>query len=400
MAMPGTPEVPDDEATESKTDMKERMRSFGEKAKAFGEKTGKRSKELGKKVAEATKETTAKVAEATKETTAKATEAGKKVGHRLSESTAEASEKISVAAEQAAESVSKGMKQTKEKLKQAKEQRDERKAKAADVPQSTQIIQVGPDLPDEPVDDETSEPVEAFVDGLRDQVDDEKNTKRATERLEQKHFVILPPTTQPFAETKTTPLSRENRMLKTFGTWSSSIMTYGPDLVFGWCLLFLALCTSANAITAFSNTSDQLQSIPFGIPHLDLAFESDNAWMSYYGLALLFFLLFESVVLSFTAATIGSFKRIALVIVLIWTTPAVLNGIEYLLLPFGANYLDGFLWHRLVLPLILLTCSIRIGVLTVNRESELPENIELPGIKGTSDGNGACLLYTSPSPRD
>ena len=79
MAMSETPEVPDDEATESKTDIKERMRSFGEKAKAFGEKTGKRSKELGKKVAEATKETTAKVAEATKETTAKATEAGKKV---------------------------------------------------------------------------------------------------------------------------------------------------------------------------------------------------------------------------------------------------------------------------------------------------------------------------------
>ena len=34
MAMSETPEVPVDEATESKTDMKERMRSFGEKAKA------------------------------------------------------------------------------------------------------------------------------------------------------------------------------------------------------------------------------------------------------------------------------------------------------------------------------------------------------------------------------
>ena len=139
--------------------MKERMRSFGEKAKAFGEKTGQRSKELGKKVAEATKETTAKaadatkkttakVAEAAKETTAKAAEAGKKAGSRLSESTADVSEKISVAAEQAVESVSKGVKQTKEKVKQAKEARDERKAQSAQVPQSTQVIALG-DIPDD-----------------------------------------------------------------------------------------------------------------------------------------------------------------------------------------------------------------------------------------------------------
>ena len=48
--MSESPEVPNEEPAESKPDMKERMRSFGQKAKAFGEKTGQRSKELGKKV--------------------------------------------------------------------------------------------------------------------------------------------------------------------------------------------------------------------------------------------------------------------------------------------------------------------------------------------------------------
>ena len=405
--MSDSPEVPNEAPFESKPDMKERMQTFGEKAKAFGEKTGQRSKKIGKKVAEATKETTAKAAEATKkttakmaeaakETTAKAAEVGKKAGSRLSESTAEVSEKISVAAEQAVESVGKSVKHTKEKIKQAKADRDERKAQAAQVPQTTQIIQVGPDLPDEPVVNKASEPVEASVDGLRNMVDAEKDAERASEGMEQKQFVILPPTTQSYAETQTNPAVRKNGMQTTFRTWSSSIMAYGPDLVFGWCLLFLALCTSANAITAFSNTSEQLQSIPFGIPHLDFAFESDEAWMNLLGLGLLFFLLLDGVVLSFTPATIGSFKRIALVIALIWTTPAIVTGLENLLIPFGPDDLDGFLWHILALPLILLTCSIRIGVLTVNRESELPENLELPGIEGTIGENRSTTGHGSP----
>ena len=268
--MSETPEVPDDEATESKTDMKERMRSFGEKAKAFGEKTGKRSKELGKKVAEATKETTAKVAEATKETTAKATEAGKKVGHRLSESTAEASEKISVAAEQAAESVSKGMKQTKEKIKQAKEQRDERKAQAAQVPQSTQVIMVGPDLPiEEMTNSPSTQKHEQDHGDLQDSLDP-SDAAQDGDSTEQKQFVIMPPSNIALHPGTPKKPSLGTSLGKTLRSWSTPVFTYGPDLLFGWLLLFLVLSTTVNAISAVSDASEQLAAIPFGIPHVEV----------------------------------------------------------------------------------------------------------------------------------
>ena len=407
--MSESPEVPDEEPSESKPDMKERMRSFGEKAKAFGEKTGKRSKELGKKVAEATKETTAKVAEATKETTAKATEAGKKVGHRLSESTAEASEKISVAAEQAAESVSKGMKQTKEKIKQAKEQRDERKAQAAQVPQSTQIISLGPDLSQDDDEDQTQsiagsdeqENAVVHVDAHRQQNTlDEKPESASHPTMEEagKHYVILPPTgTTPVTATQKAQSARKT-LPSAASDMAVTIGQYGPDLVFGWMLLFVALCTSTNVIAIISNSTQQIDSILFGIPHFDVAFNSESAWAQYIGYGLLFMLLFDSIMLSFSAATVGSFKRVIFATTLIWALPAITEGPFSLLTPFETNDLSGFLWHILVLPIIVLTASIRIGLMIVEKESDLPTGLELPQPKNDmmNEKDPLQIVHASP----
>jgi hypothetical protein len=372
--MTETPEVPDEEATESKTDMKERMRSFGEKAKAFGEKTGQRSKEIGKKMAEATKETTAKAAEA-----------GKKVGSRLSESTAEASEKISMAAEQAAESVSKGVKQTKEKLKQAKEHRDERKAQAATVPQSTQVITVGPDLPDEE-DGHGQQEIESDTE-LNDETESVLHEPEETSSpvvggdisgSERREYVILPPTgaveykSAPRRPSLSTQISSQARI------WSSTITTYGPDLVFGWALLFLVLCTSTNAISILSGSYNELALVPFGIPHFDAAFESESVWIQYFGAILLLVMLFDSIMLSFSTATIGSFRRITFAIALVWLLPSITQGPTKILLPFEQNDLGGFLWHILILPIFLLTSTIRIGLMTVNKESDMPSGLDLP----------------------
>jgi hypothetical protein len=391
MTMTESSEVPDEEATESKPDMKDRMRSFGEKAKALGEKTGQRSKELGKKVAEATKETTAK-----------ATKAGKKVGSRLSESTAEASEKISVAAEHAAESVSKGVKQTKEKLKQAKEQRDERKAQAATVPQSTQVITVGPDLPDEK-DDHNQQEIESEIklDDDRESELHEPEEKSASEvdednsGSERKEYVILPPTgaieykSAPRRPSFSTQISSQAR------TWSSTITTYGPDLVFGWTLLFFVLCTATNAISILSGSYNELGLIPFGIPHLDLAFENNNLWVQYFGATLLFVVLFDSIMLSFAAASIGSFRRITFAVALVWMLPAVAEGPTKLLLPFEQSDLGGFLWHILILPIILLTSTIRVGLMTVKKESDLPTGLNLPEISNEQLPNAASPVSSN-----
>ena len=370
-------EVPDEEPSESKPDMKERMRSFGEKAKAFGEKTGQRSKELGKKVAEATKETTAKAAEA-----------GKKAGSRLSESTADVSEKISVAAEQAVESVSKGVKQTKEKVKQAKEARDERKAQSAQVPQSTQVIALGPDLPDEDPDrqHEPQENTDA-QDGGEDHMDaqqiatvqHEEPVPANVSTVEQagKQYVILPPTGAPSMPTTQRANSASETFSSTVSNMASTVGQYGPDLVFGWFLLFVVLCTSTNVIAIVSGSVQQVESIPFGMPHFDLAFDSDVVWAHYVGYGLLLVLLFDSIMLSFSAATLGSYRRILIATVLVWALPAITNGPASLLTPFETNDLLGFLWHILVLPIITLTATIRVGLMLVERESDLPPDLDL-----------------------
>jgi hypothetical protein len=397
--MSESPEVPDEEPSESNPDMKERMRSFGEKAKAFGEKTGQRSKELGKKVAEATKETTAKaadatkrttakVAEAAKETTAKAAEAGKKAGSRLSESTADVSEKISVAAEQAVGSVSKGVKQTKEKVKQAKEARDERKAQSAQVPQSTQVIALGPDLPEEGRDhqDETQE--EPVVQEVREdrtdvnqvpEVPHEEPVPQNVSAVEQdgKQYVILPPTGASSMPTTQKTNSTSKTFSTTVSNMASTVGQYGPDLVFGWFLLFVVLCTLTNVFAIVSGSGQQIDSIPFGMPHFDLAFDSDVVWAHYVGYGLLLVLLFDSIMLSFSAATLGSYRRILIATVLVWALPAITNGPTSLLTPFETNDLLGFLWHILVLPIITLTATIRVGLMLVERESDLPPDLDL-----------------------
>ena len=319
--MSESPEVPDEEPSESKPDMKERMRSFGEKAKAFGEKTGQRSKELGKKVAEATKETTAKaadatkkttakVAEAAKETTAKAAEAGKKAGSRLSESTADVSEKISVAAEQAVESVSKGVKQTKEKVKQAKEARDERKAQSAQVPQSTQVIALGPDIPGTTTEDggyhETSE------------VNFPENTEENTPIPGKKQFVIVPPTDAASYPNRPGKPGTGTNITKSIRAWSRNIFDYGPDLVFGWVLLFVLLSTTTNAVSILAKTTSELSMIPFGIPHMELGFGSPNIWVQYFSSLLMVILLFDSILLSFAPARHASYSRIAGLLSITW----------------------------------------------------------------------------------
>ena len=407
--MSESPEVPDEEPSESKPDMKERMRSFGEKAKAFGEKTGQRSKELGKKVAEATKETTAKMAEAAIETTAKAAEAGKKAGSRLSESTADVSEKISVAAEQAVESVSKGVKQTKEKVKQAKEARDERKAQAAQVPLSTQVIALGPDLPEEDTDhqnesqDDTDDQnvTEVHVDVPQPPTSQQEEPDPASESIVEqagKQYVILPPTGAP-----SMPTTQEaNSLSKTSSTTVSNVLAilgrYGPDLVFGWFLLFVVLCTATNVIAIVSESAQQVDSIPFGMPHFDLAFDSDVVWAHYVGYGLLLVLLFDSIMLSFSAATIGSYRRILIAAVLVWALPAVTKGPASLLTPFETNDLLGFLWHILVLPIITLTATIRVGLMLVERESDLPPGLDLPQPQKNATNNEDILYRVATSP--
>ncbi|MGB0616882.1 MAG: hypothetical protein ACPGOT_02410 [Candidatus Poseidoniaceae archaeon] len=383
--MTETPEVPDDEATESKTDMKERMRSFGEKAKAFGEKTGKRSKELGKKVAEATKETTAKaakatkkttakVAEATKETTAKAAEAGKKAGSRLSESTAEASEKISVAAEQATKSVSKGVKQTKEKLKQAKEQRDERKAQAATVPQTTQVIMVGPDLP---IEEMTNSPSTQKHERNHGDHQDSLDTSDATQNgdsIEQKQFVIMPPSNIALHPDTPKKPSLGTSLGKTLRSWSTPVFMYGPDLLFGWLLLFLVLSTTVNAISAVSDASEQLAAIPFGIPHVEVGFDTGNAWIIYACSLTILVLLFDTILLSFAPARYGSYQRIAFALGVSWFIPGISNGPEFILTPFESSDLLGFFWHIFILPLVILVSLIRSSVIHERNKPSLPHS--------------------------
>ena len=396
--MSESPEVPDEEPIDSKPDMKERMRSLGEKAKAFGEKTGERSKELGKKVAEATKETTAKAAKA-----------GKKAGSRLSESTADVSEKISVAAEQAVESVSKGVKQTKEKVKKAKEARDERKAQAAQVPQSTQVIALGPDLPEEEPDHQDGGQEKPDAQVVREDRTDvnlipgDSHKEPAPENVSavdqaSKQYVILPPTSA--TSMPTTP--KTNSASKTFSTAVSNTVStvgqYGPDLVFGWFLLFVVLCTSTNVIAIVSGSAQQVDSILFGIPHFDLAFDSDVVWAHYVGYGLLLVLLFDSIMLSFSAATLGSYRRILIATVLVWALPAITKGPASLLTPFETNDLLGFLWHILVLPIITLTATIRVGLMLVERESDLPPGLDLPQPHQDAAVNEDILHRISTSP--
>ena len=382
--MSESPEVPDEEPIDSKPDMKERMRSLGEKAKAFGEKTGERSKELGKKVAEATKETTAKaadatkkttarVAEAAKETTAKAAEARKKAGSRLSESTADVSEKISVAAEQAVESVSKGVKQTKEKVKQAKEARDERKAQAAQVPQSTQVIALGPDLSENTKDGafhETSEanpPVNAV--------------EKPLIQPSNKQFVIVPPTDAASYPNRPEKPGTGTSLSKSIRVWSRDIFDYGPDLVFGWILLFVLLSTTTNAVSILAKTTSELSMIPFGIPHMELGFGSPNIWIQYISSLLMVILLFDSILLSFAPARHASYSRIAGLLSITWFVPAFANGSVEILTPFDSTDLGGFFWHIFILPIIILGSLSRSAVLQENAKKVLPQH------GGTSDAD-------------
>lgn len=375
--MSEAPEVPDEEPSESKPDMKERMRTFGEKAKAFGEKTGQRSKEIGKKVAEATKGTTAKAAEATKkttakmaeaakETTAKAAEASKKAGTRLSESTADVSEKISVAAEQAVESVSKSVKQTKEKVKQAKEARDERKAQAAQVPQSTQVIALGPDLPDASREISTIDESKHSSHDLNDK--DQSAVKTPT-----KQFVIVPPTdavTYPNVPRKPALIASTRKRIS---SWGKNILDYGPDLVFGWTLLFVLLSTSANAVSILADTTSDLVMIPFGIPHMELGFGSTDIWVQYLCSILIVILLFDSILLSFAPARRSSYSRISALLSITWFVPAVANGTESVLTPFETSDMIGFFWHIFILPILVLGSLSRSSVLHEEMKQALPQ---------------------------
>ena len=56
--------------------------------------------------------------------------------------------------------------------------------------------------------------------------------------------------------------------------------------------------------------------------------------------------------------------------VIVWALPAVTKGPASLLTPFETNDLFGFLWHILVLPIITLTATIRVGLMLVERESD------------------------------
>ena len=366
--MSESPEVPNEEPAESKPDMKERMRSFGQKAKAFGEKTGQRSKELGKKVAEATKETTAKaadatkkttakVAEAAKETTAKAAEAGKKAGSRLSESTADVSEKISVAAEQAVESVSKGVKQTKEKVKQAKEARDERKAQAAQVPQSTQVIALGPDLLEDQKDgtaDIQQEEIPAKTEAEEKQVLVETNDP---------NIMIAPPTGNYPQRPEHSKFAHQLRQqTKEIG---HIISRTGADLTFGWVLLLVSLGTLSNSVILASQTQDQLEFVKFSIPHLDLALSSQLTWMNALGIGLLLILTFDSILLSANVVHHNAYRRITIACVLTWLVPRFSNGLDVTSGPVNwidANSNDAFrliFWHIFILPGFVLFANFR-----------------------------------------
>ena len=367
--MSESPEVPDEEPSESKADMKERMRSLGEKAKAFGEKTGQRSKELGKKVAEATKETTAKAADATKkttakmaeaakETTAKAAEAGKKAGSRLSESTADVSEKISVAAEQAAESVSKGMKQTKEKVKQAKEARDERKAQAAQVPQSTQVIALGPDLPADEKDQAARHDSEEEVPDMAD-----TENKLELVKTNDANIMIAPPTgnypRRPGNSNFTHQLKHQTKEI------GHIISKTGADLAFGWVLLFVSIGTLSNSVILASQTQDQLEFVKFSIPHLDLALSSQLTWMNALGVGLLLILTFDSILLSANSVHHHSYRRITIACALTWLVPRFSNGLDVTSGPVNwidANSNDAFrliFWHIFILPGFVLFANFR-----------------------------------------
>jgi len=175
---------------------------------------------------------------------------------------------------------------------------------------------------------------------------------------------------------------KTNSSSKTFATTLSNTITtlvqYGPDLVFGWFLLFVVLCTSTNVIAIVSGSAQQVDSILFGIPHFELAFDGDVVWAHYVGYGLLLLLLFDSIMLSFSAATIGSYRRILIATVLVWALPAITKGPASLLTPFETNDLFGFLWHILVLPIITLTATIRVGLMLVERESNLPSELDLP----------------------
>ena len=385
MPMTESPEVPDEEATESKPDMKDRMRSFGEKAKALGEKTGKRSKQLGKKVAEATKETTAK-----------ATQAGKKVGTRLSESTAEASDKISVAAEHAAESLSKGVKQTKEKLKHAKEQRDERKAQAAVVPQSTQVIMVGPDLPSEEIQQESNSNTHEIISEDGEDVPGKEIRPDINLGTQQKQYVIVPPTNDALHSSNSMKPSLGTRISKTIRSWSSPVIMYGPDLVFGWVLLFFVLSTIVNAISAVSDASGQLSPIPFGIPHIDIGYDSGSVWIIYACSVMLLVMLFDTILLSFAPARYGSYQRVAVVLGLSWFIPGITNGPEYILTPFESTDLIGFFWHIFILPLFVLSSLIRSSVIHQRNKPSLPQShVGNTGVdEGESQHKSASFSYT------
>ena len=183
---------------------------------------------------------------------------------------------------------------------------------------------------------------------------------------------------------------------RTMSSWTKTALEYGPDLIFGWMLLFVLLSTTTNAVSILAKTTSDLTMIPFGIPHVELGFGSANVWVQYFTSLLMVILLFDSILLSFSPARRASYSRIAALISITWFVPAIVNGSASILTPFETSDISGFFWHIFILPVIVLGSLIRSSVLHEKMKQALPQIDVATGLEhsDTSSHMSASFSYT------
>ena len=123
--------------------------------------------------------------------------------------------------------------------------------------------------------------------------------------------------------------------------WSRNIFDYGPDLVFGWVLLFVLLSTTTNAVSILAKTTSE-QSDSFRHTTYGTRIWPPNIWVRQ--LMVIFFLTASSFL---SRPSPNGWKKDK------WFVPAVANG-SVALTPFDSSDMSGFFWHIFILPVIIL----------------------------------------------
>ena len=325
---------------------KEATSVAGSKAKSFAAQASEVTKEAAEVASEKSVKLAKQASKATKEAAAATGAKSKEIAQKAAEVTKKAADKTSVA-------VSSGLAQAKESVAEAKERRQATKDATTIVVESGQI-DVGPDILDEEEDTEVESPqnTEDFESKPEERRihDSSKNNRPSlgfsTPMLESNHESMVVLSRTDFA----------GRYLKKF---FENLARHGPDLLFGWILLFIAVGTLANTVAMLTEDQATASTVFFGIPHFEVAFESESVWVQALGGGLLFLICLNAIGLSFTNATKALYLRIGLSFMFVETIPFFDGGIDVVLEPFGTDDVAGILWHLLMLPSLTILSLLR-----------------------------------------